>query len=71
MKHFRPSGDGNLRFKVSLRHYHRHSPREDRWDHWVGGKRSKSRIPSLRIILIVLAFGLLAAIFIGLFIEMR
>ncbi|MBM3863027.1 MAG: hypothetical protein FJ385_03600 [Verrucomicrobia bacterium] len=71
MKHFRPSGDGNLRYKGSLRHYHRHSPREDRWDRWVGGKRSKSRIPSLRITLIVLAFGLLAAIFIGLFIEMR
>jgi hypothetical protein len=71
MKHFRPSGDGNHRFQGSLRHYHRHSPRQDRWERWVGGKRRKIRIRWFKWAAILLAFGILAAIFIGLFIEMR
>lgn len=69
--------DDQDRFKGSLRHYHRTSPRTQRtWDEWINGKPPKygdkySNKKWMNILIIVSAVLALGGIIAGLIIELR
>lgn len=69
-----PTSDpSSPRFQGGVRHYHRHStPASRSWDDWVGDKPKTRSTPRFiaRIGGILLAFAGLAAIVIGLIVEM-
>lgn len=66
--------DENSRFRGSVRHYHRAaSTTEKNWDQWVNGSAAGVKISRNwpKILLITIGVIALAAIIIGLFIELR
>ncbi len=66
--------DENARFNGSLRHYHRAGAQTQRsWDDWVEGTTAKTRKSGkwLKILGITVAVLALAAIMIGLIVELR
>ena len=69
-----PPVDDNARFSGQLRHYHRSSAKPQKsWDEWIDGKPadSGSRGIWMKITGIIVGSLTLAAIAIGLFIELR
>ncbi len=72
MKHA-PTKDEQLRFRPSLRHYHRSGSRQNRsWEEWIDGEtKSVAGGKWLKVTVLAVAVIGLLGILAGLFIELR
>lgn len=74
MKKFPEQRSAEDRFSTHVRHYHRRGQPKRTWDEWVDGKsrpEGESSYKWLRWVGMLFALGVLAAIGVALYIEMR